>query len=135
MQAVMEEAGKSLASVRGAFESAQAHRWRHGTTSHRYGVDHVARGPACRPRRSPRITGRNTWPFAIPAGAIHVSIATFTQFGIGVVRMRTCLPIRIGTTFCAISNFPTKPWRPDYSKERLSISRAFAPGPDNVTGC
>src|SRR6266436_5135385 len=44
--------------------------------------------------RSPRFTGRNTWPSAKPAAEVQASIATFTQVGIGMVRMRLCLPTR-----------------------------------------
>ena len=51
------------------------------------------------PRRSPetrlpRSTGQKTCPSAVLAELVQESIATFTQFGIGVVRMRPCFPRR-----------------------------------------
>jgi hypothetical protein len=43
---------------------------------------------------SHRFTGRSTQPSAKPDAEVQASIATFTQVGIGTVRVQLCLPTR-----------------------------------------
>lgn len=44
--------------------------------------------------QSPRLTGRNTGPAAMPAAAVQESSATLVHVGIGTVRTRPCFPTR-----------------------------------------